>query len=279
MDFRIGLAQGLNAGEKCVANKRAMITGASSGIGASFARHAAAQGCDIVLVARRKEVLAGLAAEIVAAHGVKASAIAADLCSPEAVNSVLAEAGQIDILINNAGYSIPPLYENTLWPQQRAFLEITVMTPAALVHGVLPGMLKRGFGRIINVASAAAFSSGAAGHTLYPGGKSFLVKFSQSLSAEVKARGVLVSALSPGFVQTGFHEANGTSAQMAKAPRHFWQSPEEVVKEAWTRNAKGHEIIVPGLHNKIAIALLRHLPEAMTQGMVRAQAEKYRVDR
>ena len=262
-----------------MANKRALITGASSGIGTSFARHAGAQGCDVVLVARRKDVLAKLAAEIEAAHGVKASVICADLCSPEAVQSVLEEASEIDILINNAGYSIPPLYENTAWLAQRAFLEITVMTPAALVHGVLAGMLKRGFGRIINVASAAAFSSGAAGHTLYPGAKSFLVKFSQSLSAEVQARGVLVSALCPGFVQTGFHEANGTSAQMAKAPRHFWQSPEAVVSEAWTRNAKGHEIIVPGLHNKIAIAMLRHLPEAWTQSLVRAQAETYRVDR
>ncbi len=261
-----------------MANKRALITGASSGIGASFARHAAAQGCDVALVARRNDVLAVLAGEIEKAHGVRASVISADLCSPEAIDGVLDQAGPVDILINNAGYSIPPLFEKTQWSAQRAFLEITVMTPARLAHGVLPGMLARGYGRIINVASAAAFSSGAAGHTLYPGGKSFLVKFSQSLSAEVKARGVFVSALSPGFVQTGFHAANGTQAQMAQAPRHFWQSPEQVVEEAWSRNAKGHEIIVPGLHNKIAIALLRHLPEAWTQGMVRAQAEKYRVD-
>lgn len=261
-----------------MANRLALITGASSGIGASFARHAAAQGCDVALVARRREVLAALAQEIEAAHAVRAAVIVADLCNPQSVSAVIAEAGPVDILINNAGYSIPPTFEKTQWGQQRAFLEITVMTPAALAHAVLPGMLARGFGRIINVASAAAFSSGAAGHTLYPGAKSFLVKFSQSLSAEVKDRGVLVSALSPGFVQTGFHEANGTSAQMAKAPRHFWQTPEAVVEEAWTRNGQGHEIIVPGLHNKFAIALLRHVPEALTQGFVRAQAEKYRVD-
>lgn len=261
-----------------MAKRLALITGASSGIGAAFARFAAAQGCDVALVARRTHVLAALAKEIEAAHGVRAKVIGADLSGPQAIEGVLAQAGDVDILINNAGYSIPPLFEKTQWLQQRAFLEITVMTPAALAHAVLPGMLARGFGRIINVASAAAFSSGAAGHTLYPGAKSFLVKFSQSLSAEVRARGVLVSALSPGFVQTGFHEANGTQAQMAKAPRHFWQSPEQVVEEAWARNAKGVEIIVPGLHNKIAIALLRHLPEAFTQGMVRAQAEKYRVD-
>lgn len=261
-----------------MANRRALITGASSGIGAAFARFAAAQGCDVALVARRVDVLAALAQDIEKAHGVRATVIGADLSAPDAIPAVLGQAGGVDILINNAGFSIPPLFEKTAWHQQRAFLEITVMTPAALVHGVLPGMLARGFGRIINVASAAAFSSGAAGHTLYPGGKSFLVKFSQSLSAEVKARGVLVSALSPGFVQTGFHEANGTQAQMAKAPRSFWQSPEAVVIEAWARNARGHEIIVPGLHNKIAIALLRHLPEAWTQGMVRAAAERYRVD-
>lgn len=231
-----------------------------------------------MLVARRRPALEALAGELIRAHGGQAQIITADLGDPAAASAVLAESGPVDILINNAGYSIPQVLTNTTWAAQRAFLEITVMTPVALAHGVLPHMLARGYGRIINVASAAAFSSGAAGHTLYPGGKSFLVKFSQSLAAEVKSRGVHVTALAPGFVRTGFHEANGTAEKMALAPRRFWQTPEQVVREAWRRSHRGAEIVVPGLHNKIAIALLRHLPEGFTQAPIRRAAEKYRVD-
>ncbi len=258
----------------------ALITGASSGIGAAFADLAVAKGFGVGLVARRAERLEALAARL-RAQGAEADVFPADLSRAGAAEALAADIAarrpRVDMLINNAGATIVQNYAGANFADHRAFLELTIVTPAVLTHALLPGMLERRWGRIINVSSIAALSSGAKGNTLYPAGKSFLLKFSQSLNAEVKARGVFVTAVLPGFVSTEFQAANAIPMEENGAARRFAQSAAEVAQESWVRNDKGHEIVVPGAPPKIAAALMRALPEPLMRALTRRAAEKYYV--
>lgn len=257
----------------------ALITGASSGIGAAMARLAAQKGCAVGLVARRAERLEALAGELRAVGG-EADVFAADLCQAGAASALMARVRamrpKVDVLVNNAGATVPKGFAGTALEDQLRFIELTVSTPAALAHICLPGMLAQRYGRIVNVSSIAALSSGGKGNTLYPAGKAFLLKFSQSLNAEVKDRGVHVTAVLPGFVATEFQAANNIPMD-GGAARNFSQTPEEVAREAWTRNERGHEIVVPGMPPKLAAALMRALPETWMRTLTRSAAEKYYV--
>jgi hypothetical protein len=257
----------------------ALVTGASSGIGAAMARLAAAKGFDLCLAARRVERLDALADEL-RQLGAGVDVFAADLSHPGAAQrlaeAVRAKRSVIDVLVNNAGATVTKGFAGTDVQEQTAFLELTVVTPVVLAHACLPAMLAQGWGRIINISSIAALSSGAKGNTLYPAGKSFLLKFSQSLNAEGKGRGVHVSAVLPGFVATEFQAANNIPMD-GGAPRRFSQTPEEVAIEAWRRNEKGHEIVVPGGPPKLAAAVMRLLPEPWMRALTRSAAEKYYV--
>jgi uncharacterized protein len=256
----------------------ALVTGASSGIGAAMARLLAGQGFDLGLAARRAERLEALADELRAA-GASADVFAADLSEAGAAQRlaahVLAARPGVDVLVNNAGATVTKGFAGTSAAEQIAFLELTVVTPAALAHALLPHMLAQGWGRIVNISSIAALSSGGKGNTLYPAGKSFLLKFSQSLNAEVRARGINVTAVLPGFVATEFQAANNIPSE--ESTHRFAQTPEEVAAEAWARNEKGHEIVVPGGLPKFAAALMRVLPEPWMRALTRRAAEKYYV--
>ncbi len=259
----------------------ALITGASSGLGAAFARAYAAQGLDVVLVARRADRLEALAAELCAAHGVEAIAVPADLSVWEAhalVLKAVADRGRrVDVLVNNAGFGVPQSYTRVPWERQRDFLMTLVVNACGLAYGVIPDMVEAGWGRIINVGSLAAFSPGAAGHTLYPAAKSFAVKFTQSLDAELRDKGVYVTAICPGFTKTEFAEASGVQSLMDQAPRRFWQSAEEVVRAAVEANDRGKVVVVPGLHNQLAAVLMRYLPESLVGALIRRGAAKYQL--
>ena len=263
-----------------VRRRYALVTGASSGIGAAMARLAAANGLDVGLVARRAERLSALAEEL-AALGAMADVFVSDLSRGGAAETLGADVNargrQPDMLVNNAGATVTRGYAGTTWREQEALLQLTITTPAALTHAFLPAMLAQRWGRIINVSSIAALSSGAKGNTLYPAAKSFLLKFSQSLNAEVKDRGVYVTAVLPGFVATEFQAANNIPMDAGGAPRRFSQTADEVAKEAWTRNERGHEIVVPGMPPKLAAGLLRVLPEPLMRALTRSAAEKYYV--
>jgi short-subunit dehydrogenase len=257
----------------------ALVTGASAGIGEAFARAYAARGCDLALVARRADRLEALAAELSAAHGVQAFALPADLGAFEAHRPILdAIAGRgrvVDILVNNAGFSIAQSFTGIPWERQRDFLMTLVVNACGLAYGVIPGMAERGSGAIINVASLAGFAPGAAGHTLYPGAKSLAIKFTQALHEELRGTGVRVTALCPGFTVTEFAAANGTQAVMDETPRRFFQTAAQVVEAALAANARGQVVVVPGLHNKIAAALLRYLPEPLVIAVLRRASAKY----
>ena len=257
----------------------ALVTGASSGLGEAFARAYAARGYDLALVARRKDRLEALAAELTAAHRVEALVIPADLSLFEAhlpVLAAIAAAGRVvDVLVNNAGFGIPQSYLGVPWARQRDFLMTLIVSPCGFAYAVLPGMIERGGGAIINVGSLAAFSPGVAGNSLYPGAKGLAVTFSQALDAEYRAKGLKVTAVCPGFTKTDFGAAAGVQAIMDEAPRFFWQSAETVVETAIAANERGKVVVIPGWHNRLSVFLMRALPGSLVRAIIGAGAKKY----
>ena len=257
----------------------ALVTGASSGLGAAFARAYAARGYDLALVARRKDRLDALAAELSARHGIEALVIPADLSVFEAqapVLAAIAAAGRaVDVLVNNAGFGIPQSFLGAPWDRQRDFLMTLVVAPCGLAYGVLPGMIERGGGVIINIGSLAAFSPGVAGNSLYPGAKSLMVTFTQALDAEYRAKGLRATVVCPGFTKTEFGEKAGVQAVMDAAPRLFWQSAQTVAEAAIAGAEAGRLVVIPGWHNKLSVLLMRGLPWPLVRAIIGAGAKKY----
>jgi short-subunit dehydrogenase len=266
-----------------LSRKLALITGASAGIGAAFARAYAARGYDLALVARREDRLEALGAELSARHGISAFAIPADLSIFEAekpVMAALAERGrEVDALVNNAGFGISRIFTDVPWSDQRDFLMTLAVTPCALAYAVIPGMVERGAGAVINVASVAGFSPGVAGNTLYPGVKNLMIKFSQALDSEYRAKGLKISALCPGSTKTEFAAEAGFQHIIDKSPNPFTQTADAVVEIALRANDKGRVIVIPGWHNRLAVALMRGLPEPLVRAVVNAGAAKYRLEK
>jgi short-subunit dehydrogenase len=181
----------------------------------------------------------------------------------------------VEVLVNNAGFSIAQSFTGVPWERQRDFLMTLVVNACGLAYGVVPGMAARGRGAVINVGSMAAFAPGVAGHSLYPGAKSLSVKWSQSLAAEVKGSGVRVTCVCPGFTLTEFAEANGTKQVMDEAPRRFFQTAEAVVAATLAANDRGQVIVIPGLHNRLAAAMLRYLPDWLLIAILGRASSKY----
>jgi short-subunit dehydrogenase len=260
----------------------ALVTGASAGIGAAFCRALARRGYDVALVARRLDRLEALARELRETFKVDAFAIQADLSIVDAHLPVMAALEQhgrkVDMLVNNAGFSIPKTYAATRWEEQRDFIMTLVTVVAGLTHAILPGMIARGRGSIINVSSMTALSPGGAGHTLYPAAKAFVLKFSLSLDAEVRRKGVRVTCVLPGFTESEFSVANGTQNVLNKTPRRFMMTAESVVEDTLESNTRGKTVVIPGLHNKIAAGLMKYLPDGLVTAIIRGAAEKYRVE-
>jgi short-subunit dehydrogenase len=256
----------------------ALITGASSGIGEAFARAYAARGHDLALVARRLERLEALGAELSARHGIACQAIACDLSAWEAEKKVMAAlARPVDVLVNNAGFGIAEDFMGVPWERQRDFLMTLVVSAVGLAHLVLPAMIERGKGSIITVASLVAFAPGAAGHTLYPAAKTLAVKFSQSLDAELREKGIRVTAICPGFTRTEFATVNGTAELMEQESRRLFQTPQQVAEIAIRANDAGRVVVVPGWHNQLAAILMHYLPQPLVSAIIRAGSAKYRV--
>lgn len=259
--------------------RRYLITGASAGIGAAFARTLAAQGIAPILVARREDRLKALAAEIRETHGIEAGYHVCDLSDRHAVDELIkALQGPIDGLINNAGYSLAHMFSATTLDAQMAFVETSVNTPTRLAHALLPGMIERHWGRIINLSSMVAFSPGAAGHTLYPAAKAYMLKFSRSLSAEVKRKGIHVTALCPGSTVSEFTHANGTETAADRSPFRPLMPTQTVVDAGLRANAAGREVEIPGLFNKVAVAAMTYLPDALLTPLIRKAAKRFMLE-
>lgn len=262
------------------AGRWALVTGASAGIGAGFARALAGKGANVALVARREERLAALAAELERSFAVKTAVAVADLADREAparvVAALRAKGIAVDILVNNAGYGMPGDFHESAWPAHRDFIELMVASYVNFARLAIEGMRERGYGRIINVASLAGLVPGSSGHTLYGASKAFLVSFSQSLAAENEDRGVKVSALCPGFTYSEFHDVNGTRGLVSKLPRFAFQTADAVVEKSLGAVERGHVVYVPGAWNKFVAGLTKALPRPWAAALVRAQSKKFR---
>ncbi|MEQ9506627.1 MAG: SDR family oxidoreductase [Hyphomonas sp.] len=260
-----------------------LITGASAGIGAEFARQYAALGWNLVLTARRTSPMQALADELTAKHGIEVTVIPEDLADPAAparlVAALEAKGLAVDALVNNAGYGLPGTFFSTTWEDQSAFLQVLYTAPIELTHRLLPGMAARKFGRIINVASLAGYAAGSAGHTLYASVKAGLIKFSESVNAECAALGhtdIHCTALCPGFTWSEFHDVNGTRDETNKMPKWMWMDAAPVVEAGMAAVNSGQPVVVPGAANKLIATLTRILPEPIGRAMVASQSSRYR---
>ena len=261
--------------------RRALVTGASAGIGAEFARQLAASGQALVLTARRADRLAALAEELKAAHGVQVDCIAADLADPHtpaALCDELARRGlAIDVLINNAGYGVPGSLLSQPWQMHADFIQVLMTAPVELAWRLLPGMRERGYGRIVNVASLAGHVPAPAGHTLYAASKAYLIKFSQALALENRARGVHVCALCPGFTYSEFHDVTGSRALVSQMPKWLWMQADRVVREGLAAVERGDAVYIPGRVNRTIKGLIKLLPDSVGLRMAAREGRKFRV--
>ena len=197
--------------------------------------------------------------------------------APGALAESIATQGRVvDALVNNAGYGLPGAYARTTWSDQQAFLQVLLVSVCDLTHRLLPGMVERGFGRIVNVASLAGLVPGMPSHTLYGPTKSFLVKFSQSLHLETLGSGVHISALCPGFTYSEFHDANGTRAQAARLPGWMWQSAQTVAEAGYAAAEANRAVRVTGAPNRLIALICRLVPDSWILGWVARPASRWR---
>jgi len=257
-----------------------LITGASAGIGAALAREYAKRGWDLVLVARRTERLDALGAELSEAHGITTHSLTADLFEVEAVPKLMAAIKtknlRIDGVINNAGYGHPGLYLDSDWEAHARFNHLMVSVPCELTHALLPDMIARGFGRVMNIASLAGHMPGSRGHTLYAASKSYLMKFSESLNLEMDGTGVFVSALCPGFTYTEFHDVNGTREAMNKLPSYMMMDADKCAALGADALERNRAVYISGRVNKFLALLARWLPSSVTQSLMARNSDKFR---
>ena len=256
----------------------ALVTGASSGIGAAIAREYARRGTPLVLSARRIDRLHTLADEL--RPRVDVEVIQADLSDPAApqrlFDETVARGLSISHLVNNAGYGVPGRYLSTSWEAHSDFLQVMVTAVAELTWRFLPAMEAAGHGRILNVASLAGLAPASAGHTLYGAAKSFAIRFSESLAQETRARGVHVTALCPGFTFSEFHDANGMRERVSQLPKLLWLDAPTVARMGVDAVERGDLRLVTGRANRLIAALAKYLPDPAARALVAGRSRHFR---
>jgi len=256
------------------------VTGASSGIGAAFADVFAAHGFDVAITARREAKLQAVAAGLRERHGVTVHVFTVDHADPASAarlcEELTARGLVVDALVNNAGYGVPGLYNAVPWQTHEDFLRVMVAGVCELTYRLLPGMLQRGYGRIVNVASVAGLVPAPAGHALYGASKAFLIKMSEALSQEGRPHGVHVTALCPGFTVTEFHDVTGTREQMRGMPSWMWLDAATVARQGYDAVMAGEPVrIIGGLNKAVALAV-RYAPQWLVRIVGRRMAKNYR---
>lgn len=246
----------------------ALITGASAGLGAEFARQLARRRADLVLVARSADALQELAGALRSEHGVAVEVLVADLAEESGVEAVaerLRDADDpIDLLVNNAGFGLPLSFADNDIDDEVRHLRVHVEASMRLMHAALQTMRGRG-GRIVNVASVAGFIS----RSTYSACKAWLIGFSRWANLEYASDRVSVTAVCPGFTHTSFHERMGLPVGEEGVPQLLWLDAADVVREGLRDAALGKAVSVPSLRYKVLAALARVLPASVTSGVAR----------
>jgi short-subunit dehydrogenase len=260
--------------------KTALVTGASSGIGKAFAELLAEKGYALVLTARRRDRLEELAAALRQRHHVDTHIIVADLAEPDASGTIVSELERrnltVDFLVNNAGYGVPGSYTNVTWIDHSRFMQVMVTAVLDLTYQLLPGMVERGWGRIVNIASVAGMVPAPAGHTLYGASKAFLIRFSEALAAENLDRGINVTAVCPGFTLSEFHDVTGTRDRMNKMPGFLWLTASGVARDGYDAVMRGDSVVVNGWIYRFLVWLTGALPRGLSRRVSGSAGRRYR---
>jgi len=243
----------------------ALVTGASSGIGAIFANQLAARGCDLVLVARRRDRLEQQARAIQESHSVQVEILPADLTRDADLKTVevrLAAAPNLEFLVNNAGFGITGLFFSVPVDGQDQMHRLHVLAPLRLMHAALPGMVARGHGNIVNVSSVSGFGQNP-GSVSYSATKTWMSSFTEGVYMELKSIGspVRVQALCPGFTLSEFHDTMHFDRK--SIPAWMWMSADEVVDASLRSLDRDQLIVIPGWRYRLLVFLMRVFPRPL----------------
>lgn len=239
----------------------ALVTGATAGLGRELAEQLAADGHDLVLVARTVPRLEAAADEIRERHGVAVEVLPADLADRSALAAVAERVADpdrpVEMLVNNAGLGLGAPFARTTLAQEEGLLDVLVRAPMVLTHAAVGAMTERGHGRIVNISSVAGFMASGS----YAAAKSYLTVLSESLAGQLAGTGVSVTAVCPGYVRTEFHERAGIEKGSRTGP--FWLSAERTAREALADAAAGKVVSVPSPQYATLVLALRHLPRRL----------------
>jgi short-subunit dehydrogenase len=242
----------------------AVVTGGTSGIGAAFARRLAAEGYELVLVARDANHLRATADELHGRYGVPVAALPADLSTDAGCAAVEARLREdpVAMLVNSAGRTLNRSFLKSTADDEERLLRLNVHAVMRLTGAALPGMVQRGRGDVVNVSSIAGFGAAMPGST-YSATKAWVTNFSDSIAQSVRPFGVRVVALCPGYTRTTFHDRAGIN--MSKLPTWMWLSADEVAREGLRDLRRGKVVSVPNWKYKTAAFAMRHLPRSLLQ--------------
>jgi uncharacterized protein len=261
--------------------KLAVITGASSGIGAMFARKLAALGYDLLLVARREERLRSLATELAETYHVTADVLAADLADDAECSRVaerIRSAANLELLVNNAGFGTLGFFADATVESQLQMHRVHVLATMQLTHAALGNLIPRGEGGVINVSSVAAFGQ-TAGSVSYCATKGWMNAFTAGVYAELEVQKspVKVQALCPGFTLSEFHDTLGMDR--SPIPQSLWMTADFVVSESLREFDEGKLFVIPGWRYKLLVMFMKSMPGWAMRKMSARGAQRYRKPR
>jgi short-subunit dehydrogenase len=253
------------------ARETALVTGASGGIGLELARAFAAHDFDLIVVARRESELEALARRCRNEHGVRVHVVPMDLLGPDAsvklAQQLATEHLHVDVLVNNAGLMDTGHFAEIDIGRHEALLQLNAVVLTSLTRRLLPPMIERGHGRILNVASTSAFQP-VPSMALYAASKAFVFSLSESLSEELKGTGVTVTALCPGITKTDMYEsAQGEHAIVRNLPGFLLSNVEDVAREGYEACVSGRAVVVPGLSNRLLARSVQLYPRWLVRSV------------
>ncbi len=254
-----------------------LLTGASSGIGMELAECFAREGHELVLVARSKEKLEELGAGLAGRYGVRTTAIACDLSVPNAAEQLAAELEsrglQADVLVNNAGYGLYGEFQETEWEREQQMMQLNMIALTQLTKRMLPGMLSRGRGRILNVASTASFQPGPL-MAVYYATKAYVLSFSEAIAEELEGTGVTVTALCPGPTASGFQSAAAMEKSKLVNGSLPMMDARTVAEQGYAGMKRGERVVIPGIVNKLLVQSVRVTPRRLVTKLVKRMSGK-----